>query len=125
MNIIIVGNGKVGYPLAQYLSKDGHDVTVLDKSQQALLRASETLDVMCVRGNGANVKVLIEAGEGRDVGPAMSISSARRRRSSAREKFLSGEHSDRASHTALRARSRLPSSRCARARASSVRKRSA
>ena len=62
MNIIIVGNGKVGYTLAQYLSKDGHDVTVLDKSQQALLRASETLDVMCVRGNGANVKVLIEAG---------------------------------------------------------------
>ena len=62
MNIIIVGNGKVGYTLAQYLTKDGHDVTVLDKSQQALLRASETLDVMCVRGNGANVKTLIEAG---------------------------------------------------------------
>ena len=62
MNIIIVGNGKVGYTLAQYLSKDGHDVTVMDVSQQALLRASETLDVMCVRGNGANVKVLIEAG---------------------------------------------------------------
>ena len=62
MNIIIVGNGKVGYTLAQYLSKDGHDITVLDVSQQALLRASETLDVMCIRGNGANVKVLIEAG---------------------------------------------------------------
>ena len=61
MNIIIVGNGKVGYTLAQYLSKDGHDVTIIDHSQQALLRASETLDVMCVRGNGANVKVLIES----------------------------------------------------------------
>ncbi|MBR7188667.1 MAG: Trk system potassium transporter TrkA [Clostridia bacterium] len=61
MNIIIVGNGKVGYTLAQYLSKDGHDITVIDRSQQALLRASETLDVMCVRGNGANVKVLIES----------------------------------------------------------------
>ena len=62
MNIIIVGNGKVGYTLAQYLSKDGHDITIMDVSQPALLRASETLDVMCVRGNGANVKVLIEAG---------------------------------------------------------------
>ena len=62
MNIIIVGNGKVGYTLAQYLTKDGHDITIMDVSQQALLRASETLDVMCVRGNGANVKVLIEAG---------------------------------------------------------------
>ena len=62
MNIIIVGDGKVGYALAQYLSKDGHDITILDRSQQALTRASETLDVMCVRGNGANVKTLIEAG---------------------------------------------------------------
>ena len=61
MNIIIVGNGKVGYTLEQYLSQDGHDITVIDRSQQALLRASETLDVMCVRGNGANVKVLIES----------------------------------------------------------------
>lgn len=61
MNIIIVGNGKVGYALAQYLSKDGHDITILDRNQAALTRASETLDVMCVRGNGANVKTLIEA----------------------------------------------------------------
>ena len=61
MNIIIVGNGKVGYTLAQYLSKDGHDITILDTSQHALNKASETLDVMCVRGNGANVKTLIEA----------------------------------------------------------------
>ncbi|MBQ6372954.1 MAG: Trk system potassium transporter TrkA [Clostridia bacterium] len=61
MNIIIIGNGKVGYTLAQYLTKDGHDITIVDQSQQALLRASETLDVMCVRGNGANVKVLIES----------------------------------------------------------------
>ncbi len=61
MNIIIVGNGKVGYTLAQYLSKDGHDIIIIDRSQQALNRASETLDVMCVRGNGANVKTLIES----------------------------------------------------------------
>ena len=61
MNIIIVGNGKVGYTLAQYLTKDGHDIIIIDRSQQALNRASETLDVMCIRGNGANVKTLIEA----------------------------------------------------------------
>ena len=62
MNIIIVGDGKVGYTLAQYLSKDGHDITIIDKNAEALNRASETLDVMCVRGNGANVRTLIEAG---------------------------------------------------------------
>ena len=60
MNIVIVGSGKVGYTLAQFLSKDGHDITVIDKSEDALTRASETLDVLCVRGNGANVRTLIE-----------------------------------------------------------------
>lgn len=62
MNIIIVGSGKVGYTLAQFLSRDGHDITIIDKSDAALQRASETLDVMCIRGNGANVRTLIEAG---------------------------------------------------------------
>jgi len=62
MNIIVVGDGKVGYTLAEYLSKDGHDVTIVDKNRQALLKASETLDVMCIMGNGANVRTLLEAG---------------------------------------------------------------
>ena len=62
MNIIVVGDGKVGYTLADYLSKDGHDVTIVDKNKQALAKASETLDVMCILGNGANVRTLLEAG---------------------------------------------------------------
>lgn len=62
MNIIIVGDGKVGYTLAEYLSKDGHDVTIVDKNEQALAKARDTLDVMCVLGNGANVRSLLEAG---------------------------------------------------------------
>ena len=62
MNIIVVGDGKVGYTLAEYLSKDGHDVTIVDKNRQALVKATETLDVMCIMGNGANVRTLLEAG---------------------------------------------------------------
>ncbi len=62
MNIIIVGDGKVGYTLAEYLSKDGHDVTIVDKNEQALAKARDTLDVMCVLGNGANMRSLLEAG---------------------------------------------------------------
>ncbi len=62
MNITIVGSGKVGYTLAQYLSKDDHDVTIIDKDESALARASENLDVMCIKGNGANVRTLLEAG---------------------------------------------------------------
>lgn len=61
MNITIVGNGKVGYTLAQFLSKDGHDITIIDKDGEALSRAADTLDVMCFRGNGANMRTLLEA----------------------------------------------------------------
>lgn len=62
MNIVIVGDGKVGYTLAEFLSKENHDVTIVDNNKAALLKASETLDVLCVRGNGANVRTLLEAG---------------------------------------------------------------
>ena len=62
MNITIVGDGKVGYTLARRLSEDGHDITIIDKNAEALARAGETLDVMCVRGNGANVRTLMESG---------------------------------------------------------------
>lgn len=62
MNIVIVGDGKVGYTLAEYLSKEEHDVTLVDRNQQALDKATETLDVMGVKGNGANVRTLLEAG---------------------------------------------------------------
>ena len=61
MNIIIVGSGKVGYTLAQFLSKDGHDITVIDKEPAKIARASETLDVLCVRGSGANARTLLES----------------------------------------------------------------
>ena len=62
MNIVIVGDGKVGYTLADCLSKDGHDVTIVDNNKKALAKASETLDVLCVPGSGANVRTLLEAG---------------------------------------------------------------
>ena len=61
MNIVIVGDGKVGFTLAEYLAKEDHDVTIVDRDAAALAKASETLDVMCVRGNGANVRTLLEA----------------------------------------------------------------
>ncbi len=64
MNIVIVGDGKVGYTLADYLSKEPHDVTIVDRNLAALNRAGDTLDVLCVRGNGANVRTLVEAGVG-------------------------------------------------------------
>ncbi len=61
MRIIIVGDGKVGYTLAEQLSKENHDVVIIDKNIAALRRADEELDVLCIEGNGATVSVLKEA----------------------------------------------------------------
>lgn len=62
MKIIIVGDGKVGFTLAEHLSREEHDVTIIDTSDDALKRASEALDVMCIKGNGASIAALRESG---------------------------------------------------------------
>jgi trk system potassium uptake protein TrkA len=56
MKIIIIGDGKVGYSLAENLSKENHDVTIIDKNSDALRKAEENLDVMCIKGNGVSTK---------------------------------------------------------------------
>ena len=62
MKIVIIGDGKVGYSLAEGLSQEDNDVTIIDKNSQALQKASDNLDVMCIKGNGVSAKVLQEAG---------------------------------------------------------------
>ncbi len=61
MNIIIVGDGKVGAALAAQLSSEGHDVTIIDSNLQVLSESAEALDVMAVAGNGASMATLREA----------------------------------------------------------------
>ena len=65
MKIIIVGDGKVGYSLAENLAEEDHDITIIDKNADALRRAIENLDVMCVKGSGASTKILMHAGVGK------------------------------------------------------------
>ena len=36
MKIVIVGNGKIGFSLSQQLSKEGHDVVIIDNKSVAL-----------------------------------------------------------------------------------------
>ncbi len=61
MKIVIIGAGKVGYALAQQLSTENHDIIVIDNDFAALTHADDTLDVMCIKGNGASVQILKEA----------------------------------------------------------------
>ena len=62
MKIIIVGCGKVGYAIAQQLTQEKHDITLVDDEAAHLSRADNTLDAMCIHGNGASISVLMEAG---------------------------------------------------------------
>lgn len=62
MKIIIVGCGKVGTTLAEELNREQHDITLIDCDNEALQAVSDSIDVMCVTGNGAMYQVQIEAG---------------------------------------------------------------
>ena len=62
MNIIIVGGGTVGTAICSQLIKEKHNITVIDSCPASLEAISNTNDVTCILGNGADINVLTEAG---------------------------------------------------------------
>lgn len=62
MRIVIVGDGKIGSALAEQLSREGHEITIVDRSGTPLQRTVEDLDILSVEGNGATYATQIEAG---------------------------------------------------------------
>ncbi len=61
MKIVIVGDGKVGFTLTKLLSKEGHDLVVIDSNAAVLRESQDALDVAVVTGNGACVEVQYDA----------------------------------------------------------------
>ncbi len=62
MKIIIIGCGRVGTTLAEQLSEDENDITIIDTSEEKISAITDRADVMGVRGNGASVPTLMSAG---------------------------------------------------------------
>ncbi len=62
MQIIIVGCGNVGATLTEQLSKEGHNITVIDVDGNAVEKVANQHDVMGIVGNGASLAVQNEAG---------------------------------------------------------------
>lgn len=62
MKIIIIGCGKVGFALAEELTHEDHDVTVIDISAQRLQEVEDDLDALQIVGNGSSIGTLIESG---------------------------------------------------------------
>ena len=62
MQIIIVGCGNVGTTIAQQLSKEGHNITVIDMDGHKVEAVANHYDVMGIVGSGASFSVQNEAG---------------------------------------------------------------
>ena len=62
LKIIIVGCGKVGANLVDQLSKEGHDITVIDKKAEKIQDITNIYDVMGLVGNVASYSTQMEAG---------------------------------------------------------------
>ena len=62
MNIIIVGQGKLGRTLTKQLVAEGHDLVVIDLRRDRVTSVVDAYDVMGICGNGAMYEVLEEAG---------------------------------------------------------------
>lgn len=62
MDILIIGCGTVGSAICSQLSKEGHNITVVDQDAVAMSELCNTYDVYGVDGNGASISVLRKAG---------------------------------------------------------------
>lgn len=62
MDIVIIGEGKIGATLTEQLSKEGHNITVIDNNPKRVEEIVNLYDVMGLCGNGASYDIQMEAG---------------------------------------------------------------
>ena len=58
----MVGAGEIGSYVADRLSREGHDIAIIDRSRRRVQEVGEDLDVLTVLGSGTSPSVLDEAG---------------------------------------------------------------
>ncbi len=62
MRVIISGAGQVGYGIAERLSIEGVEITVIDKDADLVQRVRDNLDARGVHGHGSHPDILAQAG---------------------------------------------------------------
>ncbi len=62
LNIIVCGAGQVGFNIAQHLSGEGSDVTVVDHAEEQIRRVGDSLDVQTIAGYASHPDVLEQSG---------------------------------------------------------------
>ncbi len=61
MNIIIAGDGEVGFHLAKMLSGENHNITIVDPHQELLKLIETNSDLLTITGDSASIGVLEQA----------------------------------------------------------------
>lgn len=61
MNIVIAGDGEVGFHLAKMLSKENHDITIVDPHRELLQMVESNTDLLAITGDSTSVSVLEQA----------------------------------------------------------------
>ena len=64
MNIIIVGAGEIGRHLASVLSKEAHNISIIEKNAVLAAELEQAIDAKVIHGNAASVGDLVEADVG-------------------------------------------------------------
>ena len=62
MRVVVIGGGKVGNKIVEQLSKESHDVTVIEKNPDVIQKINNYLDIACINGNAINYEIQKEAG---------------------------------------------------------------
>ena len=62
MNVIILGCGRIGSTLATAMSRDGHNVTIIDRDSDAFRRLGTDFKGRTVIGNGIDEDILKKSG---------------------------------------------------------------
>lgn len=61
MNIIIAGDGEVGFHLAKIISAEKHNITIVDPHQELLKLLESESDIMTLAGDSTSIAILEEA----------------------------------------------------------------
>ena len=62
MHVVVIGAGEVGSYIADRLSREGHDVGVIDIDREKVRRIGDDTDALTVCGSGTNPDTLRKAG---------------------------------------------------------------
>ncbi len=62
MKIIILGSGQVGSSIAEILSREENDITVVDRDRRILQKIQDRMDIRTVHGEASSPEVLKQAG---------------------------------------------------------------